>query len=160
MPHICVSELGENWFWEWLVALSAPSHYLNQCWLIINCTLRNKLHWNFNQNTKFSIHENASKYIVCKVAAILSGGDGFMVIHAVKWAGQAVVVSCSHVGDGPSLAYLKHISLRSISLRISDTHRHISNISHTLVGNKIVYHSDVVGASPVGAAPTTSSFST
>ena len=33
-------------------------------------------------------------------------------------------------------------------------------ISCTLVGNKIVDHSDVVGASPVGAAPTTSSFST
>ena len=30
----------------------------------------------------------------------------------------------------------------------------------TLVGNKIVDHSDAVGASPVGAAPTTSSFST
>ena len=29
-----------------------------------------------------------------------------------------------------------------------------------LVGNKIVDHSDVVGASPVGAAPTTYSFST
>ena len=39
------------------------------------------------------------------------------------------------------------------------THHKISNISHTLVGNKIVDHSDVVGASPVGAAPTTSSFS-
>ena len=35
-----------------------------------------------------------------------------------------------------------------------------SNISCILVGNKIVDHSDVVGASPVGAAPTTSSFST
>ena len=35
-----------------------------------------------------------------------------------------------------------------------------SNISRTLVGNKIVDHSDVVGASPVGTAPTTSSFST
>ena len=35
-----------------------------------------------------------------------------------------------------------------------------SNISPTLVGNKIVDHSDVVGASPVGAAPTTFSFST
>ena len=35
-----------------------------------------------------------------------------------------------------------------------------SNIGRTLVGNKIVDHSDVVGASPVGAAPTTSSFST
>ena len=36
----------------------------------------------------------------------------------------------------------------------------ISNISHTLIDNKIVDHSHVVGASPVGAAPTTSSFST
>ena len=35
-----------------------------------------------------------------------------------------------------------------------------SNISRTLVGNRIVDQSDVVGASPVGAAPTTSSFST
>ena len=39
-------------------------------------------------------------------------------------------------------------------------YRQISNISHTLVGNKIVDHLDVVGAPPVGAAPTTSSFST
>ena len=35
-----------------------------------------------------------------------------------------------------------------------------SSTSHTLVGNKIVDHSDVVGASSVGAAPTTSSIST
>ena len=35
-----------------------------------------------------------------------------------------------------------------------------SDIICTLLGNKIVDHSDVVGASPVGAAPTTSSFST
>ena len=34
-----------------------------------------------------------------------------------------------------------------------------SNISCTLVGNEIVDNSDVVGAAPVGAAPTTSSFS-
>ena len=39
-------------------------------------------------------------------------------------------------------------------------YRTIYNIWRTLVGNKIVDHSDVVGASPVGAAPTTSSFST
>ena len=35
-----------------------------------------------------------------------------------------------------------------------------SNISLTFVGNKNFDHSDVVGASPVSAAPTTSSFST
>ena len=39
-------------------------------------------------------------------------------------------------------------------------YRKTSNISRTLVGNKIVDNSDVVGASPIGAAPTTSSFST
>ena len=39
-------------------------------------------------------------------------------------------------------------------------YRKVSNIRRTLVGNKIVDHSDVVGASPVGAAPTASSFST
>ena len=38
-------------------------------------------------------------------------------------------------------------------------YRKTSNKRRTLVGNKIVDHSDVVGASPVGAAPTTSSFS-
>ena len=36
----------------------------------------------------------------------------------------------------------------------------ISNISRTLVGNKFVDQSNVVGASPDGAASTTSSFST
>ena len=39
-------------------------------------------------------------------------------------------------------------------------HRKTSDISRTFVGNKIVDNSDVIGASPVGAAPTTSSFST
>ena len=39
-------------------------------------------------------------------------------------------------------------------------YRQVSNIRRTLAGNKFVDHSDVVGASPVGAAPTTSSFST
>ena len=41
-----------------------------------------------------------------------------------------------------------------------DITRQTSNISHTLVGSMIVDHSDVVGASPAEATPTTSSFST
>ena len=40
------------------------------------------------------------------------------------------------------------------------TYRKTSNIRHALEGNKIVDHSDVVGALPVGVAPTTSSFLT
>ena len=75
MPHICISELGQHWFRYWLVACSVPSHYLNQNWLIVNWTLRNKLQWNSNQNTKLFIHENAFENVVCKMAAILSRGE-------------------------------------------------------------------------------------
>ena len=41
-----------------------------------------------------------------------------------------------------------------------NTYCKVSNKDTTRVGNKIVDHSDVVGASPVGAAPTTFSFPT
>ena len=39
-------------------------------------------------------------------------------------------------------------------------YRQTSTISRTFTGNENVDHSDVVGASPVGVAPTTTSFST
>ena len=42
--------------------------------IVVNWTLRNKLQWNFNQNTTLFVHENASENIVCKTAAILSRG--------------------------------------------------------------------------------------
>ena len=48
----------------------------------------------------------------------------------------------------------------TILMAQNKTYRKTSNISRTLVGNKIVDNSDVVGAPPVGATPTTSSFST
>ena len=47
-----------------------------------------------------------------------------------------------------------------IKQQVQFNKRKTSNISRVLVGNKIIDHSDVVGASVVGAAPTTSSFST
>ena len=55
------------------------------------------------------------------------------------------------------------ITFEDVGDRGSFTDKHyrkVSNIRRALEGNKIVDHSDVVGASPVGAAPTTSSFST
>ena len=42
-----------------------------------------------------------------------------------------------------------------IRSQFTDQYRKTSNISRTFVCNKIVDHSDVVGVSPVGAAPTT-----
>ena len=57
----------------------------------------------------------------------------------------------------------KNMSFNSFGTKtriFNENYREVSNIRCTFVGNKIVDHSDVVGASPVGAAPTTSSFST
>ena len=52
------------------------------------------------------------------------------------------------------------ILLRKYLEKKQEMYRQISSIRCTLIGNEIVDHSDVVGASPVGATPTTSSFST
>ena len=72
LPHIGVSESGQHWFRQWLIAHLTPSHYLNQSWVIVNWTLRNKLQWKFKQSTKLFIHKNASENIVCKMADLLS----------------------------------------------------------------------------------------
>ena len=55
-------------------------HYLNQCCFFVNWTPRSKLQWNFSQNTKLFIHENASENIVCEITVILSrvGGGGWV----------------------------------------------------------------------------------
>ena len=50
----------------------APSHFLNQCWNIVNWTLVNNLQWNFNRNSSIFIQENAFENVVCKIASISS----------------------------------------------------------------------------------------
>ena len=58
------------------------------------------------------------------------------------------------------LMCLFELSMVWINNCIQKYYRQISNIRRTLVGNKIVDHSVAIGASPVGAAPITSSFAT
>ena len=41
---------NHHWFKSLLVAWSAPSHYLNQCWRIVNWNPRNKFKWNRKRN--------------------------------------------------------------------------------------------------------------
>ena len=57
--------------------------------------------------------------------------------------------------DGVIIWSTTHIVYNRLALR---QYRQTSNISRNLIGNKLVGHSDVAGTSPVGAAPTTSSF--
>ena len=103
VPHICICELGQHWFRWWLVACSAPSHYLNQCWLIVNWTLRHNFQWNVNQNTKLIIHENAFENIVCEMTAILSRGrwvnwSSEMLLLFHQWQQSFPNESCAVIG--------------------------------------------------------------
>ena len=53
-------------------SLDGAKPYLNQCWNIVNWTLRNKLQWNFNRNSYIFIQENVLQKVVCEMASILS----------------------------------------------------------------------------------------
>ena len=72
---------------------------------------------------------------------------------------QGVIIS-----SGNCLVLKKHQAITWVNddpvLGCLHVYRQVSNIRRTLAVNKFVDHLDVVGASPVGAAPTTSSFST
>ena len=44
-----------------------PSHYLNQCWYIVNWSVRNKFKWNFDRDLYILIQENAFENVVCEM---------------------------------------------------------------------------------------------
>ena len=75
MLHICVSEMGKHWFRWWFGAWSAPSHYLHRSWLIVNCTLRNKLEWNSIEILTFSFKKMCLKMSSAKWRPFCPGGD-------------------------------------------------------------------------------------
>ena len=83
---------------------SAPSHYLNQGWLIVNWTFKNKLQWNSNGNT-FLFTKKHVKTSLAKMSAIFSRGrwvgglskplllvgHGWVVRVAIKWVELIVI---------------------------------------------------------------------
>ena len=93
VTHIFATEQGRHWFRWWLVAQSASSHYLNQCWLYlfrwwlfalsvpsyyliqcwitIGCDHRNLFQWHLRQNTITFIDGNAFENVDRKMTAIL-----------------------------------------------------------------------------------------
>ena len=64
---------------------SAPSHYLNQRWNIVNRNPRNNLQWNCNRYTYIFIQENAFENVVWKIAAILFRSQCVMPVVIKLW---------------------------------------------------------------------------
>ena len=72
------------------MAYLAPSHYLNQFWVIANWTLGNKFQWNFNKNSLCHAFENT----VCKMAAILLWPPCVKHFFDGQWLWQALGGGC------------------------------------------------------------------
>ena len=87
--------------------------------------------WNLNQNTIIFNQENAFKISSAKC--------------------QPVCPDCNVIGSMFESVLFPESIQATVKSLILDALK---------LGNKIIDNSDVVGASPVGAAPTTSSFST
>ena len=162
-----------------------PTHYLNQCLVIVHWTLRNTIKWNFDQNIKLFIHENAPENIVCEMVSILSRGKWATWMQLYSTVFQSEVYIFFHpqtsttnlilakqlyfqFGNVQCLFWSINImpyrvltsKLRTTMAGFRTVHSQAFVERCTLVGNKLVDHSDVVGTSPVGAAPSTSSFLT
>ena len=94
-----------------------------------------------------------SKSVILKLILLIDTWD--------IWSTLKLVYTTQHLlfklGHGSLIINGNYIPEKTMTIV---TYRKTSNISHTLVGNKIADNSDVVGASPVGAAPATFSFST
>ena len=67
---------------------AAPSHYLNQCWNIVNSNLRNKLQWNIKRNSGIFIQENAFENVVCEMASICLGLNVLISAYFVAHVGK------------------------------------------------------------------------
>ena len=77
VTHICVGYItitysDRSW--------SAPSHYLNQCWYIVNWALKNKLYWNLSRKSHIFIQENAFEIVVSEMASFCFG------LNVLTWA--------------------------------------------------------------------------
>ena len=69
--RMVVNKLGHHWSRQWLVACSAPSHYLNQCWIIVNWTYFSEI---WIEILSFSFKKMQLKKSSAKMVAILSRG--------------------------------------------------------------------------------------
>ena len=118
MPQL----INQHWFRYCLVAWSAPSHYRNQWWNIINWNLRNKLQWNLKRNSYIFIQDNAFENVVWKMAAILPRPQWVKDIKVVRpWncfifiLGMSILLRRHFIYTRPSgyatifVAYLLHI---------------------------------------------------
>ena len=124
--------------YDGFVACSAPSHYLNRCWLIENWTPWNKLLWNLNQNVIISSQEIAFANVVCIISTILFLSQYVLAYHQLHLY-VAMWVFMQAYKRLVSIIWPYAISLFGGMVEVDiSNYRHTSNVRRTLIGNKLL----------------------
>ena len=152
---ICLPIFLTSWGWVmhiiFLVAWPALSHYLNQCWNIVNWTIGNKLQWNLNPNLYIFIQENAFEIVIRKLVAILSQPHcvkysfiGSEAINLKEWQrnlGPVLIWRCDLTSIGNSIMEIRQPSdsyLRNFTTCISKIIKKMLNLI-THCANKMAF---------------------
>ena len=139
VPNLRIRESGRRWFRQWLVAYSAPNHYLNQCRIIVNWTLSNKFQWSFSQNTKLFFTKMYLKVSTAKWRPFYRGEDE-LISKGIRISWYAIPASnTSHLVKPPRTSHHKkyitfnHIMLHDI-LMYDIILRYITDLHILVVG--------------------------
>ena len=88
-----VTKLIYHWFRRWLFALSASSHYLNQCRKLSIGLLERNIN-DFLSTFLYIIQENAFEHVICGIAAILVLVSMYL---GMSWNYMHIYVICHSV---------------------------------------------------------------
>ena len=112
-----------------------PSHYLNQCWNVVNSNCRNKLQWNLKQNSYIFTQENAFENVVCEMSDILSQPQ---CVNARYY--RAMMMQFIDIGNG--LRMITSSLVPQVSLSHGFHLTHWGRVTHICVGNLTIIGSD------------------
>ena len=117
----------------------APSHYLNQCWNIVNWTLGDNLRWNLNWNIYIFIQENVFGNVIWKMVAIFS--EPQCVKAVIKYNFWWWSVHPTNKVKPISTETQPHFKGSLVDLG-STTLTHWGRVTHKCVGNLTIIGSD------------------
>ena len=124
MTHICISKIiiigSDNGL--------SPSHYLNQCWNIVNWNIGNKLQWNCNRNQYIFIPEMHLKMSFVKwlpTYLSLNVLNGLGMGTNVLWTLEACrIVPWSEIQHEPMAHSGGRLNIKMTSYQYRDPHVH------------------------------------
>ena len=73
------------WFGSWLIACSVPSHYLSQCWILVNWIWGTQGHFTQDTNTLYSLNKRHLKMSPANFLLVSPGLNVLNIVITFAW---------------------------------------------------------------------------